>query len=96
VLKERIRELKQLMKDAELRHKTKRAKCIKTNKKLAEAEIKTRKAFNSILIKDMKKKYEQSLKTAGQIKELDKCFSYKRSGANDFMKVANEVFAVKK
>lgn len=96
VLKERIRDLKQLMKDAELRHKTKRATCLKTNKKLAEAEIKTRKAFNNILIKDMKKKYEQSLKTGGQIKELDKCFSYKRSGSNDFMKVANEVFAIKK
>ena len=96
-LRIQIQGLKQLMKDAALKHKTRRQKCLKTNKKLAEAELKTRKAFNSVLIKDMKAKYEKSLKTEGQIKELDKCFQYKRKAeSGDFMKVANEIFGLKK
>jgi hypothetical protein len=45
----------------------------------------------------MKAKYEKSLKTEGQIKELDKCFQYKRKPASgDFMKIANEIFGLKK
>jgi superfamily II DNA or RNA helicase len=96
-LRIQIQGLKQLMKDAALKHKTRRQKCQKTNKKLAEAELKTRKAFNNVLIKDMKAKYEKSLKTEGQIKELDKCFHYKRKPASgDFIQVANEIFGLKK
>jgi hypothetical protein len=96
-LRAQIQGLRQLMKDAALKHKTRRQKCQKTNKKLAEAEKKTRKAFNNVLIKDMKAKYEKSLKTEGQIKELDKCFQYKRkSESGEFMKIATEIFGLKK
>jgi hypothetical protein len=63
---------------------------------LATAEQKTRKAFSSILIKDMKAKYEkQSTAGSDQLKALDKCFQYKRPQSNDFLRIANDIFGIK-
>jgi len=97
-LKSRILDLKQLMKDAVLKHKTRKAKCIITNKEIAKAEIKTRKSFMTALIKDMKAKYDAlaTESSSGQLKELDKCFQFKRPVANDFMKIANKIFSLEK
>ena len=97
--KSRILDLKQLMKDAAIKHKTKRAKCLITNKMIAKAEQKTRKSFMTALIRDMKDKYDAAAKESGsgQLKEIDKCFQFKRpTESNDFMKVANEIFSLKK
>ena len=86
------------MKDAELKHKTRRLKCIRTNKLLAKAEFKTRKAFLDTLIKKMKTEYEKTANTGGseQLKELDKCLQFKRPASNDFLKIAHEILSLKK
>jgi len=95
-LKSHILDLKQLMKDAVYKHKSRKMKCMKTNKMLATAEMKTRKAFSTILIKDMKAKYEKQANSgSNQLKELDKCFDYKRPQSNDFVKIANDIFGIK-
>jgi hypothetical protein len=96
--KSRILDLKQLIKDAAIKHKTKKAKCLITNKEIAKAEQKTRKSFMTALIRDMKDKYDAVAKESGsgQLKEIDKCFQFKRPVANDFMKIANEMFSLKK
>lgn len=97
-LKARISDLKQLIKDEEIMHRTRRYKCILTNKELAKAAIKTRKSFVKNLINVIKEKYDESNKEAGvgsQIKQLDKCFGFKRPvEKNDFIKEANKFFAV--
>lgn len=94
--KSRIQDLKQLMKDAELRHKTKKQKCIITNRELAKAALKTRKSFMKLLIKDMKERYDQVAADAGssQLKEIDKCFQFKRVLSNDFTAIANKIFSL--
>jgi len=98
--KSRIQDLKQLMKDEVIKHKTKKAKCLLTNKHIAKAEYKTRKSFMTALIKDMKEKYDAVAKEgiSGQLKELDKCFQFKRksSGENDFVAIANQIFSLEK
>jgi hypothetical protein len=98
--KSRIMDLKQLLKDAEIKHKTKKAKCLLTNKEIAKAEYKTRKSFMAALIKDMKTKYDAvgQLGVSGQLKEMDKCFQFKRktSDHNDFIAVANKIFSLDK
>lgn len=96
--KSRILDLKQLMKDAAIKYKTKRAKCIITNKEIAKAEQKTRKSFMTALIRDMKDKYDKAAKDSGsgQLKEIDKCFQFKRPVTNDFMNIANSIFFPKK
>jgi hypothetical protein len=96
--KSRILDLKQLIKDEAIKHKTKKAKCLITNKEIAKAEFKTRKSFMTALIRDMKDKYDTAAKEggSGQLKEIDKCFQFKRPVANDFMKIANEMFSLKK
>lgn len=92
----RILDLKQLMKDEVIMHRTRRQKCILTNRELAKAALKTRKSFTTKLIRDMKEKYDKVNKEASvsvQVKELDKCFKFKRKApTNDFIKVANEIF----
>jgi len=96
-LKSRILDLKQLMKDATIKHKSRRKKCLLTNKELAKAEIKTRKSFKLALIKDMKARYESQAKAngAGQLKELDRCFQFRRPvEKSDFMKEAKKFFSM--
>ena len=97
-LRSRIQDLKQLMKDAALRHKTKRNKCLRTNKEFAKVELKTRKAFMGKLIKEMKKKYDALVDAGGssQLKDLEKCFQYKRpaNSGEDFTKIANQIFKI--
>ena len=92
-LKSRILDLKQLMKDAVYKHKPRKIKCMKTNKMLAKAEKKTRKAFTSNLIKEMKAKYKKQ--SSDQLKAMDKCFQYKRPKSNDFVKIAKEILGLK-
>ena len=98
VLKSKIMDIKQLMKDAKWNHTSKRRKCIKTNKELKKIETKTRKAYLQTLISDMKTKYEeeQKGKSAEQIQALEKCLQFKRDSSKDFMKVANDRFFPKK
>lgn len=98
VLKGKILDLNQILKDAEIMNKTRRKKCEKTNQELAKAEIKTRKAFMTTLISDMKTRYEKTQNKSGsaQLKGLETCLSYKgASDSNDFIKIANEVFNIK-
>jgi RNase adaptor protein for sRNA GlmZ degradation len=88
-------DLKQKMKDEEWRYKTKRHKCIRTNKALAKAEIHTRKVNITQLINKMKALYEkQAAKEGGasQLKEMEKCFGFKREAGKDFVKIAKERF----
>lgn len=98
--KSRIQDLKQLLKDEVIKHKTKKAKCLLTNKEIAKAEYKTRKSFMTGLIKDMKVKYDAvaAAGVSGQLKELDKCFQFKRksTGENDFVAIANQMFSLEK
>ena len=97
-LKLKIKALTQSMKDAKTRHKTRRIKCVKTNKEIAKAEINTRKAFLTSLIRDMKVKYEKEMKESSseQVKALEGCFQFKRDASKEFTKVANERFFPKK
>ena len=93
-LKSKIQDVKQLIKDAEWNHKSKRNKCIRTNKELQKAEMKTRKAYLHTLISDMRNQYEKQQKEGGndQIQALEQCFSFKRDTNADFTKIANERF----
>ena len=83
-----------MIKDAEWNHKSKRNKCIRTNKELQKAEMKTRKAYLHTLISDMRNQYEKQQKEGGndQIQALEQCFSFKRDTNADFTKIANERF----
>jgi len=91
-LKSHIMDLKQRMKDEEWRYKSRRNKCIRTNKALAKAEIHTRKVNLSQLIKTMKALYEKQAQGTSQLKEMEKCFDYKRDEGKDFVKIAQERF----
>lgn len=93
-LKSKIMDLKQRMKDEEWRYKTRRHKCIRTNKELAKAEIHTRKINIMNLINKMKDDYEKQVQEGGsdQIKAMEACFNYKRAVGKDFVKIAKERF----
>jgi hypothetical protein len=93
-LRTQISDLKQKMRDEEWRYKTRRQKCMKTNKELAKAEIDTRKATLTELINNMSKAYTTQAKLGGkeQLKEIEKCFDYKGTASDEFMKIANERF----
>jgi len=93
-LKSTILDLKQKMKDEEWRYKSRRHKCIRTNKALAKAEIHTRKVNITQLINKMKALYEEQAKEGGasQLKEMEKCFGFKREAGKDFVKIAKERF----
>ena len=97
LLKSRIADLKQTIKDIKWQHAKTKKKCMKTNKELAKAEIKTRKAKMAVLIKAMKQKYDKEVKKAssGQMKALEECFNFKRKAKkedDEFTKIANERF----
>jgi hypothetical protein len=93
-LKSTIMDLKQKMKDEEWRYKSRRHKCIRKNKALAKAEIHTRKVNIMHLINKMKAVYEKQAAEGGasQLKEMEKCFGFKREAGKDFVKIAKERF----
>ena len=97
-LKSHILDLKQLMKDAEIKHKTRRARCVTTNKLIAKAALRSNKSFRAKLIKDMAEKYKKTMKSGGkgQLSDLEACFGYKRAAASTgkFMKVAKTIFKI--
>ena len=95
-LKSTILDLKQRMKDEEWRYKTTRHKCIRTNKELAKTEIQTRKVNITQLINKMKAIYEKRVNegSASQLKEMEKCFQFKRNAGKEFVKIAKERFLI--
>lgn len=93
-LKSQILDIKQIIKDETWNYKTRRNKCIKTNKELAKAEINTRRVTLKALISDMKQAYEKQLEEGGseQLKALESCFNYKSIKTDEFTQIANERF----